>query len=209
MKYLSCITLLLFSFSSFSASVSVMPFSFVFYAKNDSYEVDFKLKMACRYEKFIVSDSSQYEYFYEEVPLIVEQIELINGLTKFTIKNTQNRKLNLGGFFRNNKECQTIQNFFLISKKYSIGWANRFDRPIRLGLYEQSRLEQEKVFNIQKIYSKINNKELGFIYMPTGFQVNIRFGFNRVSSTGMSSYLSTTAYENKETGMPYPLLKQE
>ncbi len=205
-KLISIISLFTCSIS-FAASVTVNPFELEFYLESDSYEVDFELEMACRYEKFVIGDSAKFEYKFEKVPLLIEQEKMGNNLTKITLQNVSKRKLNLDGYFRSNKECQTIKRFFLKSKLYSIGWANQFHRPIRLGIYAQSRLAETKTFNIQKLVDEIGNKELGFIYRPVANQVNIRFAFDRIQSTGMSSYLMGTAYQDPSTRMPWPLIK--
>ena len=161
--------------------------------------------MACRYEKFVIGDSSEYEYIYEEVPLKIKTKTLTDNTELVTLSNESNRVLKLDGWFKSGKECQTLQNFFLKSKLYSIGWANQFNRPIRLGLFEHSRLEEFKVYDVPGLKDLINNKSLGFTYKPSYNQVNIRFTIDGIPLLDMSTYLRTSAYMNPGTQMPWPL----
>jgi hypothetical protein len=208
MKLLLLLLLSITSTASLAASITVNPFDLKFTMNTDAYELDFSLEMACRYEKFVISDSAQYEYIYEKVPLQIT-VKNIAGSeeSQITVSNSQKRKLKLSGYFKSGKECQTYLHFFVNDKIYASGWANRLDRPIRLGHFEHSRLAEEKIFDFNKLNDYMGNKKISFNYRSTGRQVNIRFAFDDVSTTGMSSYLSQSAAENPETQMPYRLQK--
>jgi hypothetical protein len=188
-----------------SASVRVEKFDLEFYMDTSKYELDFELEMACRYEKFVISDSSEYEYIYKDVPLTIKKKRVSSKKSLITVSNKENRELKIGGFFRSNKGCQTYLNFFIKSKKYSIGWANQFNRPIRLGHFVHSRVEYRKTFDIAALKNIFEDKEVSFNYKPVRSQVNVRLAFDGVSTTGMSSYLFTSTAIDSETDMPYVL----
>jgi hypothetical protein len=205
MKFFIFIMTMALSLSSFSASITIPKFELEVLLNSDEYELDFKLEMACRYEKFIIGDSAQYEYKTEIVPLVITEKKNDLSESVFTIKNRQKRKLELTGIFRNNKECQTYLQFFIKSKLFSIGWANQFHRPIRLGFFEHSRRSEFKTFDIQKWTDLISNKKLSFLFKPVGSQVNMSFALDDIKPPGMSSYLRQSVAQDPKTGMPFLL----
>lgn len=205
MKVCIFIMALAISFSSFGASVSVPKFEIYILLNTSEYELDFKLEMACRYEKFVIGDSAQYEYKTKTVPLNITKKKINDIESIVTIKNESKRILELTGFFKSNKECQTYLEFFIKSKLYSIGWANQFHRPIRLGLFKQSRREEFKNFDIKKWTDLISNKKLSFLFRPVGSQVNMSFAIDDIKAPGMSSYLRQSVAKDPRTGMPFAL----
>jgi hypothetical protein len=208
MKFSLLFLLFIYSASSSAASVTINSFNLDFTMDTDAYELDFSLEMACRYEKFVISDSSQYEYIYEKVPLKITATKIAgSSLSAITVSNTQKRKLKISGYFKSGKECQTYLQFFVKDKIYATGWANQFSRPIRLGHFDHSRLAEEKTFNFNKLNDYMGNKKISFNYKATGRQINVRFAFDDVSTTSMSSYLSRSTAEDPKTGMPYLLQK--
>jgi hypothetical protein len=207
MKKLVLLLCILSTHSVLAASVTVEQFNLDFLMDTSEYEVDFELTMACRYEKFVISDSSEYEYTYKKVPLKITKKKLDRNTSRVRVSNTRDQKLVLKGMFKSNKECQTYLEFFFKSKKYSVGWANQFDRPIRLGVFEHSRLAEYKTFDINALRDTFENKLVSFIYKPVSSQVNVRLGFDNLPSRGMSSYLSMSTAIDKNTNMPYRLKK--
>ena len=207
MKKLIVFISILFSQSIFSANVTVEKFNLEFLLDTTEYELDFELRMACRYEKFVISDSSQYDYIYKTVPLKITKKKLSSDTSLIRVSNLRDQKLVLKGMFKSNKECQTYLSFFFKSKKYSIGWANRFDKPIRLGVFEHSRLAEYKTFDIDNLRDIFENKKVSFIFRPVRSHVNIRLGFDDQPTRGMSSYLMMSSAIDKTTNMPFRLQK--
>ncbi|OUR95518.1 hypothetical protein A9Q84_16935 [Halobacteriovorax marinus] len=205
MKISVLLLALFLSFSTFSASITVEPFDLEFNMDTNAYELDFELEMACRYEKFVFSDSSQYSYTYKKVPLKITKKKISRNLSRVTVSNTSKRRLDLTGFYRSNKQCQTYLNFFVKDKIYSQGRTNSFDVPIRLGVFEHSRLADHKVFDFEKLEEVFQNKKVSFNYKYNGRRMYVRLAFDDISTTGMSTYLSTGASANPETKMPYLL----
>ncbi|WP_127714354.1 hypothetical protein [Halobacteriovorax sp. HLS] len=207
MKLLSLILVFILSIATQAASVTVEKFDLDFYLDETKYEIDFSLEMACRYEKFVISDSSEYEYITREVPLTIKKKKITNTETLVTISNKNKAFLKLDGIFRSNKQCQTYLNFFIKSKIYSIGWANQYHRPIRLGVFEHSRLEAYKVFDIDALKDIFEDKKVSFNYKESSVQFNVRLAFDGVSTTGTSTYLSTSVAKDPKTSRPYKLKK--
>lgn len=205
MKILTTLLCTFMTSLSFAASVTVPAFDIDFHLDKDAYQIDFELEMACRYEKFVISDSAQFEYTYKKVPLTIKFLETQNGLTRVRLENQSEQKHKLTGFFKSNKQCQTYMNFFLIDRKYATGWANQMDRPIRLGIFEHSRLQEEKTFDVQKLKNLIEEKKLSFNYKDVGSQINVKFAFDDIPSRSMSTYMGRSTARNPETQMPYPL----
>lgn len=205
MKTSLLVLIFLSSFNLYAATVTVEPFELEFTMNTKAYELDFELTMACRYEKLVWSDSSQYNYKYKEVPLKIKTKKISNNESIIIVSNKSRQTLSETGYFRSNKGCQTYLNFFVKDKLYSIGWANQFHRPIRLGVFEHSRVEVNSVFDINKLKDIFENKKVHFNYKYVGRQVNVRLAFDGVSTTGMSTYLSQSVAGNSETEMPYPL----
>ncbi len=208
MKTIFFISFLFISNLASAASIVVNPFEIKFLMDVDSYELDFELTMVCRYEKWEWGDSAKYEYTYKEVPLKFTKKKIKDNLWEIALINRERESLKLSGIFKSGKECQTYQNFFLVSKKYSKGWANQFHSPLRYGLFEYSRLSENKVYNENIVRDIIENKELGFVYTPHSSQVNIRLSVDGIGIEGMSSYLFGSASVNPNTGMPWPLVKK-
>lgn len=207
MKNLLLLICLFGCFNLSAATIRVNQFDLDFYLDTTAYEIDFELEMACRYEKFVISDSAQYEYIYKNVPLVIKSKKITSSKSLITVSNKNDEILKMGGLFRSNKGCQTYLHFFFKSKKYSIGWANQFDRPIRLGHFEHSRVEEHQVFDISKLKNIFEDKEVSFIFRPVRSQVNVRLGLDSVPTTGMSTYLSTTTAIDSKTSMPFALKK--
>jgi hypothetical protein len=200
------IAILPFSYS-FGASITVEPFSIKFLLDTESYAPDFKLEMACRYEKFVIGDSAKFEYKFKEVPLIIKEKILINGLVEIELTNNKKRFLEVTGYFKTGKECQTITELFLKSKVYSIGWANQFNRPIRLGIYKQSNLSETQYYDSQKYKDLFGNKELGFIYSDLPSQTYVKFSIGKIPYESMNTYARMMVPLNPETKKPY-LIKE-
>lgn len=207
MKKLILLFGLLLSQSIFAASVTVEKFNLEFLLDTSEYELDFELTMACRYEKFVFSDSSQYSYTYKTVPLKITKKKLSSDTSLIRVSNPRDQKLVLNGMFKSGKQCQTYMNFFFKSKKYATGWANRLDRPIRLGVFEHSRLEEYKTFDIDSLRDTFENKKVSFFFKPVSSQVNVRLAFDDLPTRGMSTYLSTSTAKDKKTNMPFRLKK--
>jgi len=207
MKTALVLLFLALSSSSLAASVTVRAFDLNFTMDTKAYELDIELEMACRYEKFVFSDSSEYEYTYKKVPLKITKRKVAGSLSEITVSNLKTRKHTMTGMFKSNKECQTYLNFFVKDKRYAVGWAGQFDRPIRLGIFEHSRLAEDKYFDIDKLRDQVEDKKVSFNYKPVGRQVNVRLAFDDISTTGMSTYLSQSVAADQKTGMPYLLQK--
>ena len=207
MKLSIYIVALLCTFSIQAASVTVDKFDLEFYLDETKYELDFSLEMACRYEKFVISDSSEYEYFTKKVPLKVTSKKITRNESLITVSNKSRAFLKLDGIFRSNKQCQTYLNFFIKSKIYSIGWADLYHRPIRLGVFEHSRLEDYKTFDINALKDIFENKKVSFNYKESSRQFNVRLAFDDISTTGMSTYLSSSVAKDPKTGKPFKLKK--
>ncbi|MFT6633250.1 MAG: hypothetical protein ACJAS4_003220 [Bacteriovoracaceae bacterium] len=193
---------------SFGASITVEPFSVKFFLDNEAFIPDFKIQMACRYEKFVIGDSAKFEYKFEDVPLIIKETKLSNGLIELELINSKRRFLELTGYFKTNKECQTTTEFFLKSKIYSIGWANQFHRAIRLGIYKSSNLSENQSYDIQFYKDLFEDKELGFIYsgnLPT--QTYVKFSIGKLPYESMSTYARMMVPLDPETKKPYLIKK--
>lgn len=202
------IFLTLLSLNSFAASVTVESFELPVLVNTKKYELDVSIVMACRYEKFVISDSSEYEYTYKEVPLTTSSKKQSDQLSLVTIINKENRTHKVSGLFKSNKGCQTYLNFFLVDKKYSLGWASQFHRPIRLGLLEHSVVKSDSIFNVAALADLFAYKKLSFTYRAThSNNVNVIFSLDDEPLRRMSSTFRTSVLKNELTGMPHIIKK--
>lgn len=193
--------------SSYAASITVQPFKIKFLINTNEYELDFKLQMACRYEKFVIGDSSEYEYKFKDVPLLLKAQKINSEISEITFENKVQRELEVKGFFKPNKACQTITEFFIKSKLYSIGWANQYNRAIKLGIYKQSRLSEVQYFD-SKVYNDLfSYKELGFIYNNRSSQTYVKFAIDAVAYDSMSTFARIMVPLDPNTNKPYLLKK--
>ena len=197
--------LLFFSFNSFAAEVVLKPFEIEFEVEKDSYQLDFELKLMCRYEKWVISDSAEYEYKYQTIPLSIQKtVRNDKEIIKLSVNKTY--KLKQDEWYRSTKTCGYIQNFYLKSKKYAVGWANQYNRPIKLGFYDHSHMKEYIEYPAEKLKDQINGREVGFHYFNAGGnQISIKLAIDKKPLPGISGSIRTSAYLNPETGMPWAL----
>lgn len=198
MKY---IVILALCFSSTAATITADAFKFSVLTNTDEYDISADLTLACRYEKFVISDSSEYEVTFKEVPL-----KITKSKNKVTFENQTQVEHEIKGYFKANKGCYAISNFVVKSKKYAVGWANQFDRPISLTIYESSKPMEYASFDANKIIDVVANKSVNFIYKAVGNQVNVKMEFGGVVYNSMSTFANASAYRKTGTNFPYPLL---
>ncbi len=198
MKFLSLLAL---SVSSLAATITAQPFKFTVLNNTKDYDISMELTLACRYEKFVISDSSQYEVFFKEVPL---KISSKNGRT--TIENQYPVEHEVTGIFKSNKSCYSISSFIVKSKKYSVGWANQFSRPISLKIYENSPAREYSEFDASELVELVADKEVKFVYKASSNQVIVKMSFDDEVYRSMSTFASTTVYRFEDTNFPHPLV---
>ena len=190
-----------------AASITVEPFKINFFVNDQAYELDFKITLACRYEKFVFGDSAQYEYKYKELPIAIAQNKISSSITHFSMSLNKLVKHELTGYFKHNKECQSIIELFLIDKKYSTGFLNDFKRPIKLGFYKQTRLEEFKSFEIEHIKNLLENKVYGFKYDPGYNNLWVYLTSDGEIVNRMSTFARMQVAKDPQTDMPFKIKK--
>ena len=201
------IFLLFLTLQSFGAEIIARPFSIDFLMKRDAYELDFKITLACRYEKFVISDSAEYEYIYKELNLQTVFKEENNEYHRVTLSLPNQENLKMTGYFKQNKECQSIITLFLKDKKYTLGYFNDYSRPIRLGFYKQTRLAEFKDFEVETIKDLLEGVVYGFSYTPRYNSVYVTLSRDGKPVDRMSTFARTNAAKDPETNMPFEIKK--
>ncbi len=196
---------LMISYSAFAASVTVPKFEIKFLIDDSLYDISFKLTLACRYEKFVISDSAQYHYEFQDVEFDFKKKKLASGLTEVRFINSRVQKLEMRRPYFADKECQTMEKFYISSKKYRSGYGS-VDKPrkITLGVFNHSRFAEFKTFEVEHYRNLFEGKELSFIMEP-GYRTYFAFALDGEIFDRMSFYARIHVPNDPDTGLPYEL----
>lgn len=195
---------ILFSLPTLAATTTAKPFKLNFFLNSKNVEVVAKLKQSCRYEKIVWSDSSQYEAEWKEIPLKVETVAAA-GMTEVTVSLNSTKSMSVTGIFKPTKGCYSNVEISFVDTKYSIGWANRFDKAIQFDLRtKQFYKEDNSYLNVSVLREKLEGKELKFEYKDVKSQYNIFLYFDGERDWDV---FAVTAARNPKTGKPFRLKK--
>jgi hypothetical protein len=195
---------LLFSVSALGATTTAGPFKLNFFLQEKDAKVTAVLTQSCRYEKFVFSDSSEYNTEWKDFPLRVKESKRSSG-RDITISLDSKKEMSVNGMFKPNKGCSSNIEVTISSTKYSIGWANRFDKAISFELRTKNYYKPDYTsLNISLLREKLENKELSFFMKHFSNQTNTFLYFDGERDWDV---FATTAARDSETGMPY-LLKR-
>ncbi len=199
------ILMILMTSATFAASVTVPKFEIRFLLDESLYKLDFTLKMACMREKFVISDSAQYEYKTQTAEIVFKRKKLKNGLTEFIFSSPRTQKVTMRNSWYSEAECRTYENFYLVSRKYRSGYGS-VDKPraIKLGIFEHTDTETTKFFDVDGYRDLLEEKELHFVYKE-GYRVRVSFAIDGEIYDRMGFYSSTSVAADPDTGMPYEL----
>ncbi|MDD0851757.1 hypothetical protein HBN50_01565 [Halobacteriovorax sp. GB3] len=195
--------LTLLSFSAFAASTTVRPFEIEFVVQKDL-DVQGSVKMSCRYEKIVFSDSSEYEATYEDHSLNVSTEPLDSQFKKVTLSLEQTKSMEVTGIFKPTKGCYSNLKLEFKSSLYAIGWANQFHRAIQFDLgTDYFYQEGDRSFDLSDFSNQYEMKEFSFFYKAVGnSQVNV---FLYVDGKRDHEIFSKSAAIDPKTKMPYRL----
>lgn len=186
-------------------SVTAHPFILEFFSPQDKFHVRAQLSLSCRYEKFVISDSSEYVVRTEELVLPVEALD-VGEQTHFKVALKEKVLMKLDGVFRSNKGCMSEVRLTVLDKKYAVGWAGQVRRPISFtlttGQYYQAGDTELDLFQLEE---KISHRLLDFLYQPVPqLQVNIW-----LTADGIKLPESPTSSAiDPLTNMPYILINE-
>ncbi|EQC52066.1 hypothetical protein [Bacteriovorax sp. DB6_IX] len=194
----------LLSATAFGATTTANPFKLSFYLMEKDAEVTAILKQSCRYEKFVFSDSSEYEARWQEFPLQIKTTK-VSGGKEVEISLKSQKTMSVTGIFKPTKGCYSNVEVSISSTKYSIGWANRFDKAISFELRtKQFYKEDNSELNLSPLLDKLENKELSFYMKKFSSQVNTFLYFDGERDWDV---FAVTAAKDPKTNLPYPLKK--
>lgn len=192
-------TLFVISLTAQAESITANPFSFELFTTQAHLDVKAELTLQCRYEKWVISDSSQYEYVFNYIPLerkVTKEGDRYHVV--FSLKQT--KKTEVTGAFKPTKECSGRVDITFEDKKYSIGWANRFDKPISFLYLGKYRFERgDTKLNLSQLRADIEQKIFELRYQAYSSQVNVSLYADEVKMEGKG------VAKDDATNMPYPL----
>jgi|GEM_PF-2088470 hypothetical protein len=206
MKYWSLITLtfILIPAIGFTASIEARPFDFEFTAPQDLLDVNAQLQLSCRYEKFVIGDSAEYNTTRKSYDLDIQATNL-DERVRYRISLTSTLSHEVRGFFRPNKECAGQLKISLNDNNYAVGWVGKVSTPISFFVQTSAYRYNEghSSLDISEVLDVIKNRHVSFRYKPVpNLQVNIWVLFD---GSTHRSLLPTSAAINPETNAPYLL----
>ncbi|OIQ20925.1 MAG: hypothetical protein BM556_02990 [Bacteriovorax sp. MedPE-SWde] len=205
MNTLKMIILLVASIQVMGATTVARPFSFSFYVDQENMQIEATLHQSCRYEKMVWSDSSQYYSDYKDIPLSVVSKKKA-GMTEVTVSLDRTHKMKIEGFFKPTKGCYSNISLKVSDTKYSIGWANRFDKAIAMEVRtKQFYKKDDSQIDISLVRDTFENKVLTFFYKESVRQFNVFLYFDGERNWDV---FSQSAAKNIKTGLPYLLKKK-
>jgi len=193
-----------FAPTSFAASIEARPFEFEFTAPQDQFEAKAQLQLSCRYERFVIGDSAEYNTTRKSYDLDIQTTKLDKRI-RYNVSLTSTISHEVTGLFRPNKECAGQVKLNLNDKNYAVGWAGRVGTPISFLIETPSYRYNEGHSNldISEVLNIIENRHVNFRYKPVpGLQVNIWVLFD---GNTHRSLLPTSAAINPDTNAPYLL----
>lgn len=188
-----------------AASITVLPFKMTMEVQN-GYQVKAQIDLACRYEKFVLSDSAEYEVFYQEpVQLGVSVKEdQGTGYKKVVLENNQKLYFEYDNPFRYGKECRASYKVFFESENYALGHTIKPKNPVLFTLWQGFYDYQEgnQVYDLEKMRKYLDQTTYSFTenYSPKDFVII------RILQDGREARTSPwveKAYKNPKTGRPY------
>lgn len=156
-----------------AASTTVEPFSFEFTAPEGRFQVQAEVIQSCRYEKLVWGDSSEYHTETKAYELREVQ-EKVGTDIRYKLSLEAKKSLKVSGMFKPTKECRSDLKLTFTDKKYAVGWAGQFSRPISFS-YKTS--EYYKDGNTHPDFSSLirtlEHQQIDFFYKNSIVQVNI------------------------------------
>lgn len=202
MKIIYLLCFLLLSPAILAESVTAHPFILEFFSPQEKFNVRAKLSLSCRYEKFVISDSSEYVVRTEDLLLPVEALD-VGEQTHFKVALKEKALMKLDGVFKSNKGCMSQVRLTFLDKKYAVGWAGQMSRPINITLSTGQYYEAgDTELDLSKLEEKISYRLMDFLYHPVPhLQVNIW-----LTADGIKLPESPTSSAiDPRTNMPYIL----
>lgn len=206
MKYLALFTLtfLFIQAQAFAASIEARPFQFEFTTPKELLDVKAEVELSCRYEKFVIGDSAEYNTTRKSHDLDIKTTKL-DGRTRFQISLNSSLSHKVTGLFRPSKECAGQLKLTLNDKKYAVGWAGKLKTPISFLIKTPAYRYNEGHSNldISEVLDVIENRHVSFRYKSVpNMQVNIWVLFD---GNTHPSLFPTSAAINPKTNKPYLL----
>lgn len=205
MKHLLKLYLFLFSINSFAASVTVQPFKMEMEVQK-GYDVRGEIELACRYEKFVLSDSAEYETFYQSPKKLLINKANIEGtnLNRVTLESKQKLFFEYDNPFRYGKECRVSYKVFFESENYALGHTIRPNKPVTFKLWQgfYDYKEGDQVYDLEKMRKYLDQTTYTFTEKKTS-----KFIIVRILQDGREADTSPwveKAYLDPNTGKPYP-----
>lgn len=194
-----------FSFGVMAASITVRPFKLEMEVQK-GYSVRAQMDLACRYEKFVLSDSAEYETFYQG-PVTLGVKEKNTSGTDFKVVTIENKRelfYEYDNPFRYGKECRASYKVFFESDNYALGHTIRPNAPVTFTLWQGFYDYQEgnQIYDLEKMRRYLDQTTYTFTedFKPRNFVII------RILQDGREAKTSPwveKAYKNPATGKPY------
>ncbi|MBC76713.1 MAG: hypothetical protein CME64_11925 [Halobacteriovoraceae bacterium] len=190
--------------SALGASITVPPFEMEFLLQKD-YEVKGQIELACRYEKFVISDSAEYEMFNgPEKKLKFEYVQE-GEFNRVKLVNDKKLYFEYDKLFKWNKECRASFEVVFSSSKYALGHGYKPSKAVSFklwkGMYDYQ--EGDQLYDLDKLKKYLSNTTYSF----SESQINDNYLSIRIFQDGNEADTSPwveSAYINPKTGKPFP-----
>lgn len=195
--------IIFYSSLALAESITVHPFSLEFSTTRDRLDVIPRLTLTCRYERIVISDSAEYIYKTQDVPLRIVK-ENHQGDSHFSLALEKRASLRLDGVFRPTKECTAELTISFVDRIYAVGWGGQMSRPINFtlssGAYRYQSGDSE--LDLSAIDDLLSGRKIDFYFRAVpGLQVNIW-----ITADGVHLPLPPTSSAiDDRTGLPYLL----
>lgn len=187
-----------------AASITVYPFEMELLIQK-GYDLKGQVELACRYEKFVLGDSAQYETFTKgPVKLRIERED--EGEFKRVRLVSKNRLyFEYDEYFKYGKECRASFKVIFYSEKYALGHTIKPKSPVSFTLWKgfYDYQEGDQVYDLNKMRKYLDQTTYTFTERTTSQNYYII----RILQDGKEAQTSPwveKAYLNPQTGRPYP-----
>ncbi len=193
--------------SAMAASITVPRFEMEFLLQKN-YEVNGKISLACRYEKFVIGDSAEYETFYGPEQKLVFKVISEGDFNRVKLTNNQDLYFEYDRLFKWGKACRASFDVVFSSTKFALGHGSSPDKAVSFKLWKGTYdyEEGDQIYDLNKIGKYLDNTTYSFSETLVGDRyLSVRI-FQDGEEADTSPWVEK-AYINPETGKPFPPIK--
>ena len=188
-----------------AASTVANPFKIRFTIPKDKIAVEADLFLSCRHEKFSIGDTAEYESYHADYKLNVRYEDKDEFTQKVTVYLGEKKQLYINGIFKIRKECTSRVAIDFKDRKYSVGWAGKYDTPISFTLTtDYYNYSEDNILDVTYLEDILNDNHVSFYYRSVpSVQVNVWLYVNHKE---LYEVAPTSAAIDGNTNKPYLLV---